>query len=243
MTALPGWLQTQPGDRGIAGLIDLTLLRPEATEAHIFRLCEEAVAGEFGAVCVNGQWAGIVAAQLRDTTVKVAVVVGFPLGATGPVLKAAEARLAVLDGATELDVVMALGWAKAGEWDRVRDELAGVVEAAKGRLVKVILETAALSPEEIRRGCRTALEAGAGMVKTSTGFHSTGGATVEAVRLIRQEVGDRVGVKASGGISTMRDARRMLLAGADRIGSSSAAGWGPALHRRLDEDLAAHDSG
>ncbi|HTS90330.1 MAG TPA: deoxyribose-phosphate aldolase [Gemmatimonadales bacterium] len=243
MTALSPWLRSCPPDLGLAGLVDLTLLKPETTEADILRLCEEAVAHRMGAVCVNGQWAGVAAMRLRDTAVRIAVTVGFPLGATGPVLKAAEARLAVLDGATELDMVMAVGWAKAGEWDRVGDEIAGVVDAARGRLVKVILETAVLLPEEIRRACRVAVQAGAGMVKTSTGFHPAGGATVEAVRLLRQCVGDAVGVKASGGVRSVEDACRMLLAGANRLGSSSAAGWGPALYRRLDEYLAGHDAG
>ncbi len=175
--------------------------------------------------------------------VRVVAVVGFPLGASGARAKVAETRVAVEHGADEIDMVIALGWAKAGAWSAVQKEIAAVVEAAAGRMVKVILETAALGADEIERGARAALEGGAMMVKTSTGFHPGGGATVEAVRQLRRVVGSRAGVKASGGVRSAEDARRMLLAGAERIGSSSAASWGEALHRRLDENLAGHDPG
>ncbi len=158
-------------------------------------------------------------------------VAGFPLGANGLVAKAAETRLAVADGAAEIDMMIALGQALAGEWEAVTDEIAAVVEAARGRVVKVILETAALSPEEIERGCQAALDAEADFVKTSTGFHPAGGATVEAVARMRRAVGERLGVKASGGIRTPEQALRLLAAGADRIGTSAAAGWGSLVSR------------
>lgn len=224
MTALPPWLAPHAAHR-LGALIDYTLLRPEASVAEVHRLCAEAVRLGFGTVCVNGQWVGAGVAALGGTSVRVAAVVGFPLGASGLVAKAAETRLAVADGATEIDMVIAIGSAKSGEWSEVRDEIAAVVEAARGHGVKAILETAALTPREIELGCHAALEAGAAFVKTSTGFHPAGGATVDAVALMRRTVGARAGVKASGGIRTVEAALEMLAAGADRIGSSAAAGW------------------
>lgn len=219
------WLRPFAEQPGLGPLIDHTLLRPEATEADVIELCDEAVALGLGTVCVNGQWVRVAARRLAGTDVRVAAVVGFPLGASGAVTKAAEARLAVMDGAAELDVVISLGLAKAGRWDLVRDEFAVVIGAARRRRVKAILETVTLTSEEIVRASEAALEAGAAMVKTSTGFHPRGGATEEAVHLLRKTVGTRAGVKASGGIRTPEDALRMLRAGADRIGTSAAAGW------------------
>lgn len=235
---LTPWLTPFAERRGLGALIDHTLLRPDATLADIIRLCDEAVTLGLGAVCVNGQWTHHAVQRLRGTEVQVVTVAGFPLGAAGLVAKAAETRLAVADGAAEVDVVMALGWAKAGEWDAVTDEMAAVVEAARGRVVKVILETAALQPGEIERACRAALDAEADFVKTSTGFHPAGGATIPAVRLMRSVGGTRLGVKAAGGIRTPEDALRLLLAGADRIGTSAAASWrgvlGPDAPRLAD---------
>ena len=243
MNGLPSWLAPLADGPGLAALIDHTLLKPEATEADIEHLAEEAVSLRLGAVCVNGQWVDTAARWLDGSAVRVAAVVGFPLGANGKSVKVAETRALLADGAMEIDLVMALGWARAGRWDRVREEIAAVVEVAGERLVKVILETAALAPVEIERACREAVAGGAGMVKTSTGFHPAGGATVEAVRLMRSVVGSSAGVKASGGIRTSEDARRMLLAGADRLGTSAAATWGEALHRRLDQYLAGDHPG
>jgi deoxyribose-phosphate aldolase len=240
MRELPPWLA--PHAR-LGALIDHTLLRPEATETEILRLAEEAKRLGLGAVCINGQWVPTVAHALAGSGVRLAAVAGFPLGASGSTAKVGETLALINDGADEIDVVMALGWAKAGAWAMVREEIGAVVQAAAGRLVKVILETGVLTGKEIERACLESLAAGAGMVKTSTGFHPSGGATVDAVRLMREVVGDRAGVKASGGIRTLDDARRMLLAGADRLGTSSAAGWGRVLDRRLDEDLAGHDLG
>lgn len=226
---LSPWLAPFAGRPGLASLIDHTLLRPEATGGDIERLCDEARRFGFCAVCVNGQWVGPAVERLRGSPVLVAAVVGFPLGANGLVAKAAETRLAVADGAQEVDMMIALGHAKAGEWNAVADEIAAVVEAARGRVVKVILETAALQPGEIELGCQAALDAGADFVKTSTGFHPAGGASVEAVACMRRVVGERLGVKASGGIRTPEQALRLLAAGADRIGTSAAAGWGPVV--------------
>lgn len=228
------WLVPFLSLRGIGSLIDHTLLKPEAGESEIIALADEALRFGFGAVCVNGQWVGSAARRLGDSVARhgavgVVAVVGFPLGASGIRAKVAETRAAAADGASEIDMVMSLGWAKAGAWDQVAREIAEVVEAAEGRLVKVILETAALSDAEVARGSQTAVDAGAGMVKTSTGFHPAGGATVEAVRRIRAAVGSRAGVKASGGIRTSSDALRMLAAGASRLGSSTAVGWSEVL--------------
>ncbi|MEO8139435.1 MAG: deoxyribose-phosphate aldolase [Gemmatimonadota bacterium] len=228
MSPLPPWLRAHAEAR-LGHLVDHTLLRPEATEAEIVRLCEEAMRFGFGTVCVNGQWVGTAATRLMGKGVGVVAVVGFPLGASGLAAKVAETGIAVAAGANEIDMVLSLGRARAGQWDLVRYEIAAVVEAASGRAVKVILETAALTPGEAELASAASLEGGAAFVKTSTGFHSAGGASVEMVQLLRRAVGDRAGVKASGGIRTADDARRMLLAGADRIGSSAAAGWGDAV--------------
>lgn len=223
--ALPPWLARQGDRHGIGALVDHTLLRPEATEAEIARLCDEAMRLGLGHVCVSGQWVGIASRRVGASPTRVATVVGFPLGASGLTQKAAETRLAVADGAAEIDMVIALGWARSDRWDQVGDEIEAVVQAAQGRAVKVILETAALSPREVTLAARTAVEAGARAVKTSTGFHPAGGATPEAVALLRQTVGPLLGVKASGGIRTPEMAIAMLRAGADRIGTSAAASW------------------
>ena len=156
-------------------------------------------------------------------------MVGFPLGASGLPAKVAEARIAIEEGADEIDMMISLGLARSGRWVEVGNEIAAVVDVVAGRLVKVILETAALTADEVARGAEVAVAAGAGMVKTSTGFHSAGGATLEAVRLLRRIVGNGVGVKASGGIRTAEQAVLMLAAGASRLGTSSAALWGDYL--------------
>jgi len=226
---LPPWLAQHAG-RHLGALVDHTLLRPEAGEADLLLLCDQAEEHGFGAVCVNGQWVSLVARRLAGAgRVRTVAVAGFPLGASGGAQKAVETRLAVSDGAHEVDVVQPLGWVKAGRWDQVREELGLVVQAARGRPVKVILETAALTEAEIVTSCQVACDAGAALVKTSTGFHPAGGATAEAVALMRRAVGLEVGVKASGGIRTPVDAVRMLKAGADRIGASGAAGWAATL--------------
>ncbi len=209
---------------GIGSLIDLTLLKPESTRRELERLCDEAIEARVAAVCVNGMWVSVVADRVVSHGIQVAAVVGFPLGAMASRAKVEEARLAVAEGATELDMVMALGLAKDGGWMRVEHDITAVVRSAGSALIKVIIESGALTPEEIVRACAVAESAGAHFVKTSTGFHPSGGATVEAVGLMRRSVSDRIGVKASGGIRTGESALQMIRAGATRIGTSSLAG-------------------
>lgn len=204
----------------LAGMIDHTLLKADATRAQVERLCDEAVEHGFASVCVNTCWVPLCAERLAQSDVRVCCVVGFPLGAMAPESKAHEAARAVVDGADEVDMVINVGWLKDGELDAVREDIAGVVAAADGRCVKVIIETCLLTDEEKVRACELAVEAGAAFVKTSTGF-STGGATVADVALMRRTVGDRCKVKASGGIHTAEEARAMVDAGADRLGCSA----------------------
>jgi len=206
--------------REIAQLIDHTLLKPEASPADIIRLCEEAKEYQFAAVCVNPAFVELGANCLYGSKVALATVIGFPLGANTMEIKAAEVTQAIDRGATELDMVINIGHLKAGDLEYVEDDIHAVVDAASGNLVKVIIETALLSDEEKRTACRLALKAGAHFVKTSTGF-SKAGATVEDVRLMRAEVGDDLGVKASGGIRSFADAMKMVAAGANRLGTSA----------------------
>lgn len=217
---LAAWRPEQ-GPRRIADFVDHTLLKAEAARPDILRLCEEARRHRFTAVCVNPYWVPLCSEELLDSGVAVATVCGFPLGATCFRAKAFEAAEVVRHGAVEVDMVAAIGRMKSGEWGYVTDDIRAVVEAAAGALVKVIIESAALTPDEIVRACEAARSAGARFVKTSTGFHPTGGASVEAVRLMRRTVGDEIGVKASGGIRDCGAALRMLAAGACRIGTSS----------------------
>lgn len=209
------------GAARVADFIDHTLLKAEATAAEIDRLCHEAREHRFAAVCVNPAWVRRSAAALRGSGVQVATVIGFPLGASASEAKRREAAIAVEHGATELDMVLAIGHARSGEWGHVADDIAAVVEGAGGALVKVILESAALTPVEIVRSCQLARDAGAHYVKTSTGFHAAGGATAEAVALMRLTVGDSMGVKASGGVRDCESALRMIASGATRLGTSS----------------------
>ena len=204
----------------LAGMIDHTILKANATREQVERLCDEASEHGFASVCVNSCWVALAAERLADTPVMVCTVIGFPLGAMSTAGMVAEATCAVADGADELDMVINVGWLLAGDADAVRDDIAAVVTAARGRCVKVILETCLLTPEKIAEACELSVEAGATFVKTSTGF-STGGATVEDVALMRKTVGDRCKVKASGGIHNAAEAQAMVDAGADRIGTSS----------------------
>ncbi len=206
--------------RTVIPLIDHTLLRPDATQAQVRRLCEEAVFYGFAAVCVLPWWIPDVVRDLQGSPVNPCTVAGFPLGAHLPASKAAEAALCVEHGAREIDMVMAVGAFKDKAYTAVEHDIAGVVRAVgtKAR-VKVILETTLLTPAEIADATRLALGAGAAFVKTSTGFF--GGATVEAVRLMRETAGPAAGVKASGGIRSLADALAMIKAGATRIGTSA----------------------
>jgi deoxyribose-phosphate aldolase len=205
----------------LAKIIDHTLLKPEATRADIERLCAEALEYRFAAVCVAGSWVELCAELLSESGVKVATVVGFPLGAATSRAKVAETEELVGLGADEIDMVAPIGRIIDGDWNYVRDDIAGVVAAADGRLVKVILETAVLTPSRIGQASTLAMEAGARFVKTSTGFHPAGGATEEAVALMRAAVGDKLGVKAAGGIRDCDAALKMIAAGATRIGTSN----------------------
>nr|QPB69182.1 deoxyribose-phosphate aldolase [synthetic construct] len=205
----------------IAKMIDHTLLKPEATEQQIVQLCTEAKQYGFAAVCVNPTWVKTAARELSGTDVRVCTVIGFPLGATTPETKAFETTNAIENGAREVDMVINIGALKSGQDELVERDIRAVVEAAAGRaLVKVIVETALLTDEEKVRACQLAVKAGADYVKTSTGF-SGGGATVEDVALMRKTVGDRAGVKASGGVRDWKTAEAMINAGATRIGTSS----------------------
>ena len=204
----------------IAAMIDHTLLKPEATAAQVEKLCAEAAEYHFASVCVNPVYIPLAARLLKDTGVKVCCVVGFPLGAIAPEQKAAEAASCAAMGAEELDMVIHVGAAKAGDWALVQRDIEGVVKAAAGRTVKVIIETCLLTDEEKVKACEAAKVAGAHFVKTSTGF-STGGATTHDIALMRKTVGPKMGVKASGGIRDYATAMAMIEAGANRIGASA----------------------
>ena len=211
-----------PSWRDVARLIDHTLLRPDATAAQIAQLCAEARHFRVATVCVNPVHVALAAAKLRKTPVRVAAVVGFPLGASLSATKRFEAEQAIRSGATELDMVLNIGALKAGEHTLVKDDIRAITRPAHaaGVLVKVILETALLTDQEKMQACKLALPAGADFVKTSTGFGG-GGATVADVALMRRVVGKRAGVKASGGIRTAADVAAMIKAGANRIGASA----------------------
>lgn len=215
----------------IAEFIDHTMLKAETTRAEIDQLCAEAVEHEFAAVCVNPVWVPRCAEKLKGSRVALATVVGFPLGANQPEIKAAEAALAIRQGATEIDMVAAVGHIKSGDWNQVADDISAVVRAARGTLVKVIIESAHLTPVEIIKASAIAREAGAQYVKTSTGFHAAGGASAEAVALMRLVVGDALGVKASGGVRDCATALRMIANGATRIGTSSGVAMAACLGR------------
>lgn len=204
----------------IASCIDHTILRVDATREEVEKVCHEAEKYHFASVCVNSCWVGLCAKLLAGSGVNVCATVGFPLGAMSTKSKAAEAKRAVTDGANEIDMVMNVGWLKNHDDSFVQDDVAAVKLACRGRLLKVIIETCLLTDEEKVRACRLAVSAGADYVKTSTGF-SKGGATVEDVRLMRKTVGDKIGVKAAGGIHTWEEAKAMIDAGASRIGASS----------------------
>ena len=204
-------------------LIDHTLLKQDAQPEQIVKLCDEAKQFDFMSVCVNPAYVPLAAKCLEDSDVKVCTVIGFPLGMNLTKTKVEEAVLAVKEGAQEVDMVINVGMLKAGHDDYVREEIREIKQAVGHNIIlKVIIETCLLSNDEIVRACKAAKEAGADFVKTSTGF-STGGATVEAVKLMRETVGPEMGVKASGGVRTHEDLIAMVEAGANRIGTSSGA--------------------
>lgn len=211
----------QHSPKELASFIDHTLLKPDATEADVRKLCAEAVRHQFATVCLNSSFIPLAAQLLKGTTVRPIAVVGFPLGAATSASKAFEAREAVRAGAQEIDMVINIGELRSTNYDTVLEDIRTVVEASRPYPVKVILETGALSYEEKVIACALAKAAGAAFVKTSTGF-GTGGATAEDIALMRKVVGPEMGVKASGGIRTTEDAERMIKAGASRIGASAS---------------------
>ena len=199
---------------------DHTLLKADATEEQIEKVCQEAIEMNCASVCVNSAYTSLIAEKLADTDIAKCVVVGFPLGAMSSKAKAYEAECAVADGADEIDMVINVGALKAGNTDLVFEDIKQVREACKGKILKVIIETCLLSDEEKIKAFQLALKAQADFVKTSTGF-STGGAKVEDVRLMKKTVGNQAKVKASGGIRDYKTACEMLEAGAERLGTSA----------------------
>lgn len=202
---------------------DHTNLNPAATQADIIKLCQEAKKYDFYAVCVNGSYVSLASSQLAGTDVKIAAVVGFPLGASASEVKVYETTIACKNGADEIDMVLNIGALKEGRYDYVREEILSVCQAAGlyKAIVKVILETCLLTDEEIKTACQLAIEAGAAYVKTSTGF-SKGGAAPHTVALMKKTVGDQILIKASGGIRDVLATKEMLRLGADRIGASAS---------------------
>ena len=203
----------------LSSLIDHTNLRPDALHSDIEILCKEAVQYKFASVCINPVYVSYAKSILKDENPKVYSVVGFPLGADSEEMKYAEARFLIFRGVDEIDMVMNTAFLKERKTDLVKNEIKKVVEAADGNCVKVIIETSLLNQDEKALACNIVMESGAAFVKTSTGFSSSG-ATLEDVRLIKKLVGDRVGIKASGGINTKNEALKFIDAGATRIGTS-----------------------
>lgn len=211
-----------PGNADLAKLIDHTLLKPDATQDQIAQLCYEARKYGFASVCINPTWVSLCAELLKGSEVKVCTVIGFPLGASAPEVKAFETQTALNQGATEIDMVINIGALKARDLELVAKDIRGVVSTAHaaGAIVKVIIEAVLLTDEEKTIACLLSKEAGADFVKTSTGFAS-GGATMHDVELMRKAVGPEMGVKAAGGVRTYEDAENMIKAGATRIGASA----------------------
>ena len=209
------------GSENLAGIIDHTLLRPDASEEEIRRLCEEAAEYRFKTVCLEAKWLPLAVAALRGTGVLPITVISFPHGTLATALKVDEAKAAAKAGAREIDMVLNRGLLREKEYRLVEDDIAEVVRSVPGVPVKVILETSELTDEEKAIACALAKAAGAAFVKTSTGF-SKGGATADDVALMRRVVGDAMGVKASGGIRSHADALRMVRAGATRLGTSAS---------------------
>ena len=203
----------------LSSLIDHTNLRPDALHSDIEILCKEAIQYKFASVCINPVYVSYAKSILKDENPKVCSVVGFPLGADSEEMKYAEARFLIFQGVDEIDMVMNTAFLKERKIDLVKNEIKKVVEAADGNCVKVIIETSLLNQDEKALACNIVMESGAAFVKTSTGFSSSG-ATLEDVRLIKKVVGDRVGIKASGGIKTKNEALKLIEAGSTRIGTS-----------------------
>lgn len=203
-----------------AKYIDHTILKMDATKDEVKQICKEAKENNFFSVCVNSSYVPLVADELKGTQVKVCSVIGFPLGASLTSVKAYEASAAIEAGAQEIDMVINIGFLKSGDFEYIKEDIRAVKLACKEVLLKVILETCLLSDEEIVKVCEICKEVGADFVKTSTGF-SKSGATTHAVALMRKVVGEFIGVKASGGVRSAQDAKDMIEAGANRLGSSN----------------------
>ncbi|GMQ63704.1 deoxyribose-phosphate aldolase [Vallitalea maricola] len=205
--------------------IDHTILKPDACEEDVKRICDEAKKYNFASVCINPSYVKYVAESLKETDVMTCTVIGFPLGATPKEVKAFETVNAIENGADEVDMVINIGYLKSKKYKEVEEDIEAVVNAAKGKAhVKVIIETCLLTDDEKVKACELSVKAGADFVKTSTGF-STGGATLEDVRLMKETVGDKAKVKASGGVRDYETAVAMIEAGADRIGTSSGVAF------------------
>ncbi|WP_304943270.1 deoxyribose-phosphate aldolase [Vallitalea guaymasensis] len=205
--------------------IDHTILKPNASEEDVKRICDEAKKYNFASVCINPSYVKYVAESLKETDVMTCTVIGFPLGATPKEVKAFETVNAIENGADEVDMVINIGYLKSKKYKEVEEDIEAVVNAAKGKAhVKVIIETCLLTDDEKIKACELSVKAGADFVKTSTGF-STGGATLEDVRLMKETVGDKAKVKASGGVRDYETAVAMIEAGADRIGTSSGVAF------------------
>lgn len=206
----------------IAKTIDHTLLKADATKEEVTKLIDEAKEYQFASVCINPGWVSFASERLKGTTVKVCTVIGFPLGASTTETKAFETKDAIANGAQEVDMVINIGALKDGDYETVKKDIQAVTASAKGKaLTKVIIETSLLTEEQKQKACTLAVDAGADYVKTSTGF-SAGGASESDVRLMRQTVGPEIGVKASGGVRSEKEAQAMIKAGATRIGASSS---------------------
>lgn len=203
-------------------MIDHTILKADATELEVLQVIDEAKEHHFWSVCINPTWVKLAKEKLQGTDVKVCTVIGFPLGANTSEVKAYETKDAILNGASEVDMVINLGALKGEDYKTVQEDIEAVVKAAEGTLVKVIIESALLSDEQIVKACELAKAAGADFVKTSTGFAKEGGASTHAVKIMRETVGDALGVKASGGIHSYEEAKAMVDAGASRIGASAS---------------------
>ena len=205
----------------LAKMIDHTLLKPEATVADVVSLCEQAAELGTYSVCVSPTFVVTAVANVSNG-IKVATVCGFPSGKHESSVKAAEAKLSAQQGADEIDMVIDLGRAIMGDWDYIQSDVAAVRAATMGKVLKVILETAALTDEQIAEACRRCEAAGADFVKTATGFHPSGGADVRAIKVMHETVGSRLGIKASGGIKTAEFAQELIAAGATRLGLSGS---------------------
>ncbi|WP_336249235.1 deoxyribose-phosphate aldolase [Stomatohabitans albus] len=208
-----------PGE--FAAMVDHTLLKPEATRADIETTCQEAVDMATKSVCVNSMWVSVVANALVDSPVLTCTVVGFPLGAMNIRGLISETAQAIDDGADEVDMVLPFGAVLGGDWDSARNAISAVREACEGKVLKVILESRALGLDLTAKAAQLSVDLGADFVKTSTGFHSSGGADAASVQRMRDVVGPHLGVKASGGVRTLDDVNKMIAAGANRLGMSA----------------------